>query len=378
MSIGHREFQIPRELFNGPGNSPNYFSLGFAMFFSSPDDLFPGLEREGLLRPPSILPPSVPNKSADTFVELLHLLRGYPLHIRDEEHRASLLKDCRYFNFKGLEQKLILCNLSFNQSRRRDEIYLLLEDVQKNGLALAPDHSSSSSSSSTVADPRAAWVAYSRPFLGDPPADLVFEVGDDATRLHFDPIPPSSSSFSSLSLDSSPWLPSSPSSSSSSLIPLRAEFFGERRIRLARLLELVALKLDPPAASAGSAFMNEGFVSAALGPEASVVLDGKPWEGASRGDIGKGGGGEGGEDDGGDIAAVLEDGVEPFRKRRRTEASSQGRGVGPWIVKRGQWRLRIRSGRDGKSAVECVLVAVKLEAVSCERESNAARGFLSG
>ena len=59
ISIGHREFQIPRDIFTGPGNSPNFFSLGFAVFFSTPDDLFPGLDREGLIRPPSILPPSV-------------------------------------------------------------------------------------------------------------------------------------------------------------------------------------------------------------------------------------------------------------------------------------------------------------------------------
>ena len=102
-SVGHREFQIPRELFAEPGNTPNFFSLGFAIFFSSPEDLFPGLDKEGLLRPPSIMPPSVPLRSAETFAEILHLLRGYPVTIRDETHRAELLRDARYFNFKGLE-----------------------------------------------------------------------------------------------------------------------------------------------------------------------------------------------------------------------------------------------------------------------------------
>ncbi|CRK41896.1 hypothetical protein BN1723_015987, partial [Verticillium longisporum] len=81
ISIGHREFQIPRELFNDPGNSPNFFTLGFAVFFSNPKDLFPGLEREHLIRPPSILPPSVPNRSADIFADLVHFLSGYPVHI---------------------------------------------------------------------------------------------------------------------------------------------------------------------------------------------------------------------------------------------------------------------------------------------------------
>src|SRR4051812_29548692 len=52
ISIGQREFRIPRELFSDPGNNPNYFSLGFAVFFSTPKELFPGLSRDGLLRPP--------------------------------------------------------------------------------------------------------------------------------------------------------------------------------------------------------------------------------------------------------------------------------------------------------------------------------------
>ncbi|RQM07660.1 hypothetical protein DH86_00001685, partial [Scytalidium sp. 3C] len=40
ISIGHRDFQIPREVFSDPGNSPNYFSLGFAVFFSTPTEVF--------------------------------------------------------------------------------------------------------------------------------------------------------------------------------------------------------------------------------------------------------------------------------------------------------------------------------------------------
>src|SRR5690349_20435485 len=83
-SVGHREFQIPRELFSDAGNSPNFFSLGFAVFFSSPDDLFPGLDKDGLLRPPSIVPPSIPGRSPEIFQEILHLLRGYPVHIPSE------------------------------------------------------------------------------------------------------------------------------------------------------------------------------------------------------------------------------------------------------------------------------------------------------
>ena len=35
IQIGERHFQIPKDIFSDPGNSPNFFSLGFAVFFST-------------------------------------------------------------------------------------------------------------------------------------------------------------------------------------------------------------------------------------------------------------------------------------------------------------------------------------------------------
>jgi hypothetical protein len=157
ISVGRREFQIPRDLFNDPGNSPNFFSFSLAVFFAEPKDIFPGPDKAGLIRPPSIVPPSVPGRSSDTFAELLLLLRGYPVHIRNEAHRATLLRDCRYFNFKGLEQRLVPHSLGFNQVRGRDEIVLRLEDLLKSGVSVAADP--------TVADPLAGWVSYARPYV---------------------------------------------------------------------------------------------------------------------------------------------------------------------------------------------------------------------
>jgi hypothetical protein len=49
-----------------------------------------------------------------------------------------------------------------------------------------------------------------------------------------------------------------------------------------------------------------------------------------------------------------------------------------WIVKTGQWRLRVRNARNGKGGIECVLVAVKIDAVSGELGRNMQRGFLAG
>ncbi|CAK7215894.1 hypothetical protein SBRCBS47491_002631 [Sporothrix bragantina] len=374
MSIGHREFQIPRDLFQDPGNLPNYFSLGFAVFFSSPDDLFPGLDREGLIRPPSILPPAVPGRSADTFEELLHLLRGYPVNIRDETHRETLLRDCRYFNFKGLEQKLIPHSLTYNQTRQRQEMALRIEDVLKSGISVAYEP--------TPPDPLAGWVNYARPFVDDKAAELVLEIGGENTKLHF--FPPPGTSLSPI-----------PGGHTG----IRAEFFRDTKIRISRLFEVIATKLNlPPTTqplgllmskggassqppSPGNTPLSEDLVRVVLEPETAITLDNRPF---ALPDVAT--------DDSETPDAIFSpnDAGEqpgPSRKRRRVDytALSGGSAAVPggsagtaWVVKTGQWRLRIQGVKNGKSAIECMLVGVKLDAVSSELARNQQRGFLGG
>ncbi|CAK7564500.1 MAG: hypothetical protein SEPTF4163_002394 [Sporothrix epigloea] len=363
MSIGHCEFQIPRDIFKDPGNLPNYFSLGFAMFFSSPDDLFPGLDREGLIRPPSIMPPAVTSRSAETFQELLHLLQGYPVNIRDEAHRQTLLRDCRYFNFKGLEQKLIPHALTYNQSRQRHEIALRIEDVLKSGISFAIEP--------TQLDPLAGWVNYARPFLLDKPAELVLEIGGENTKLRF-------------------FAPLETRSESRNRPGIRAEFFRDTKIRMARLREVVATKLNLPLETQPSGLLtsvfgssghllNEDAMSVMLVPETAITLDGQPhllpdeakdeahyWDMLlSRG--------------------TTDDNQNPTHKRRRvddtsssgnSEATSDSSTGTTWVIKTGQWRLRIQSVKSGTNAMECVLVGVKLDAISSELARNQQRGFI--
>ncbi|KAJ4307268.1 alpha-tubulin [Collariella sp. IMI 366227] len=203
-TVGGREFRIPRDLFtsaSGAGNTPNFFTLGFAAFFSSPDDLFPGLDRAGLLRPPSIVPPSVPGRSAEVFAQLLHLLRGYPVAIRDEEHRQELLRDC-------------------------------------------------------------------------------------------------------------------------------------------------------------SSLLSEDLIKVVLDPQASVVLDGKPWYQEVQ-----------------EVMLYGGDGGSEVMSRKRMRMESHG-GPEEWVVRTGQWRLRIQGTNNGKAPLECVLVAVKLDAFTSERARNVQRSFL--
>jgi hypothetical protein len=349
---------VPRNLFTDPGNSPNFFTLGFAILFSNPDDLFPGLDREGLLRPPSIQPPSIPGRSAEIFAELLHLLKGYPVNIRSEAHRAELLRDCRYFNFKGLEQKLIPHAISFNLARGKDEIVLRLKDVLKSGISVA--------SEPTPADPFASWVRYARPFVDERSYELVLEIGEEATRLRF---------------------PSSPDSQAGNgrmIVNATAEFLGETRSRMAKLLEIVATKLNLPptiqpipgfalahgevtsaSPTPGNTPLSEDWVKVVLDPDSSVVLNGKPWNPvvSEEADLPFG-------------ATASMEGME-LAPRKRKRVDEQGGGEpAEWVVRTGQWRVRIQGARNGKAAVECCLVAVKLDAFTSEQARNAQRSFL--
>jgi hypothetical protein len=193
VRIGGVPFQIPRDLFSAPGDSPNFFSLGFAHFFSTPSEAFPGLDRDALLRPPSIKPPSVPNRNGETFNELIQLLQGYNVEIRNSEHRSRLLRDARYFHLKGLEQKLIPCEISYNLRRQQSEILVRLEDIRQSGVSFIADKTSESdagsvngaqsinvspgpmnkvsspapSNASSSAVSRAGYVSYARPYTDD-------------------------------------------------------------------------------------------------------------------------------------------------------------------------------------------------------------------
>ncbi|TVY24138.1 Uncharacterized protein LHYA1_G007817 [Lachnellula hyalina] len=365
ISIGNREFQIPRELFSDPGNSPNYFSLGFAVFFTTPTEIFPGLSREGLLRPPSILPPSVPNRSAETFSEIMHLLRGYPLNIRNEDHRAELLRDCKYFHLKGLEQKLVRHSINFNLARRNEEITLRLEDVRQSGISVVghppPSSSPTPEASHTPQSGLVGFVNYARPFVDAKAYELVLEIGDERTMLHITThahTPPS----------------------------LRAEFFGDAKTRISRLFEVIATKLNLPTtqplgllmkrggassqpASPGNTPLNEGdHVQVSLGSESWVQLDGREWKGRDK-DIER--------DEGSSVSSSIIEEDHPRKRRRMGSGATSAFGDETWLVKTAQWRLRVQNARNGKGGVECVLVAVKINAVSGELGRNAQRMFLA-
>lgn len=126
IRIGGEPFRISRSLFNGPGNSPNFFTLGFSSFFGSeiapPSKIFK--------RPPSIAPPTVPQRSGELFRDLLKVFHGSVLDIKDENHRSLLLSECRYYRFLGLEQQLIAHSIHNNRIRNAEEIIIELTYIR--------------------------------------------------------------------------------------------------------------------------------------------------------------------------------------------------------------------------------------------------------
>ncbi|KAK5074229.1 hypothetical protein LTR64_006626 [Lithohypha guttulata] len=408
IQIGEQHFQIPKDLFSDPGNSPNFFSLGFAVFFSTPGEVFPGVDRRGLLRPPSITPPYVPGRSAATFAQLLHLLRGYPLPITNEVHREELLRDCRYFHLRGLEQRIIAHDISYNLERQQSEICLRIEDIKPSGISYKADNAENEQ------DVKGGWVQYARPFVDDDLNELVVEIGGETTVLDID--------------------------------DMRLDFHGLSKARVSSLIQVVANKMNlptnaplgamllqggegPARASPGHTPLSQDRIKVRFERATDISLDGARYEidraspllgqdmSHGRGRL---------DDTSEDSDAMSEDvsnvsvSLQHFRQESvqnpqlqpepdRTRASTQTRGAsqaglelgtntsrkrkrhtipppsqvntnGKWVIRCGQWRLRVQqSERDPvRGGYEIIFIAVKIDAFSEERARNVRRKFLGG
>jgi hypothetical protein len=420
IRIGGRPFQIPRDLFSAPGDSPNYFSLGFAQFFSTPSEVFPGLDRNSLLRPPSISPPSAPNKNSETFAELIRILQGYDVEIRSDEHRSQLLRDARYFHLKGLEQRLIPCEISFNLRRQQSEILIRLEDIRQSGISFSADkvpndsesnslssaHSThgASPSASKAASPapsltslgsaaKSGYVSYARPYT------------DDHARTNILVLEVSAKESSTL------YLPfSAPQSSSSSpILNLRATFHNSTLARITSLFSVIASKMGLPATqplglmylqtgsgvaaqpvSPANSGMSERRVRVRLDTDCAFEIDGAPAEigvdeSSSRIGIRR-------SSEAQRRVIQLQDRRESYHSQLDSEwlwggakadfdhgvlrADEEAAEV-EWIVKRAHWRLRVEPVEyEGERRMQVVLCGVKIEAFSVERRRNVERGFL--
>ncbi|KAL8869430.1 MAG: hypothetical protein Q9174_004278 [Haloplaca sp. 1 TL-2023] len=364
VEVGDQHFRVPRDIFSSPGDTPNYFTLGFTVFFSSPGDAFPGLNPRDLLRPPAIHPPHIPNRSPQVFAEILHMLRGYPLTIRNEDHRSQLLKDVRYYSLRGLEQKLIPHTITHNAARQVSEIVIRLEDIKPSQICISKDGDSSTSSSQTGQD--SGWVTYARPFVDEEQYQLILQTNDV------------------VSLD---------------LNTMRLTLFGSAKSRLKRLFETVANKLNLPVtaplglrmmAAEGAKVQPQASEITSLGEEkikvcidsdTHVILDGEDYD-LDQEHL------ENPQHYSGATTSSTIRADEQPRKRRRADSTAE---VKPqqviWTVNSSQWRLRLQpriatasdevEGSPTESPPEIILVAVKLDVTSSQKARNTQRSFLS-
>ena len=248
------------------------------------------------------------------------MLKGYEIEIRSDKHRQNLLRDARYFNFRGLEQRLITHRISFNSRKEVEEIEIRLEDVRQTGISFVADKDGVDGSERR--NNASGEVYYARPYVDDEPRGLILEIGDaDGVEVLLD-------------------------------VGGRIGGVGFERqtaARMRRLAGIVNEKIGLPALTARGGSKAAGEAASAtfglrceIGPEADVVIDKERWK------------------------IVCED------DEARMDVEKEGERERVWMVKKSQWRVKVGSLDSKKIYLE----AVKLEGYSCERARVEGRKFL--
>ena len=346
------------------------------------------------------------------------------MDIKNEAHRAQLLRDVRYFHLRGLEQKLIPCDISFNLKRNQPEILIRLEDIRQSGISFKPDITPSNSSSGSGSnDPstaghspgpgnpqspapsisaslsRAGTVAYARPYTDDHANTniLILEVSStESTTLHFPASAPKPTPETPLSLE------------------LRATFHSNTMARITSLFSVIASKMGLPAtqplglmmlASGGgvatqpispaNSGVSDRRVRIRISPDCYIEMDKTPVELGVDRESGRLGikrinaerrmkrvkvSEKGYEYDGDAEVGVSEwvwGGAKKTESQMQNEAGGEEEEVSDeWIVKRAHWRLRVEPVDGDGARMQVVLCGVRIEGYAAERSRNRERGFL--
>lgn len=133
-TIGGKSFKVPKSLFVRTGNYPNFFLMNFDSLLILADNR-KVIEKKAMIRPPPQKPVTAAARSAVLFADLMELLRGNTSVIKDDEHRKLLVKECRYYRFLELEQRILKHKLIYNPFLKGLEIMLNLNDLLSRGVA---------------------------------------------------------------------------------------------------------------------------------------------------------------------------------------------------------------------------------------------------
>jgi len=178
VNIGGETFQIPKSVFGQKGNSPNYFTVLYETLQADPF-----LNGKMLIRPPSMTPYKI-HRSPLLFKQLLYLLTGGIVDIKDENHRKQLIEEAKYYSFFALEQQLTKNDIRKNPFTLHEEIVINYNDIKKEGIINASNNN------------REALVQYSRPHYDCIGRDLVIQIVSAEVTLLID----ANDSFCSLSV----------------------------------------------------------------------------------------------------------------------------------------------------------------------------------
>jgi len=163
--VGSQSFKISRNLLMSSGNYPNYFTINYE---NTLVDKVKIIEQKNMLRPPPQLPPIVSNRSPKLFGELLEVMLGNHLIIQSDDHRQLLIRECKYYRFLELEQRIIKHSIINNPfSQNTQEIIINLKDLHYKGIF------NESPPDKTLEVP----LKYCRPYIvKEPRRNLIFQI----------------------------------------------------------------------------------------------------------------------------------------------------------------------------------------------------------
>ncbi|GMM34019.1 Mrx16 protein [Saccharomycopsis crataegensis] len=135
VNIGNKSFKISKKTMNSKGNFPNFFSIAYNTIFKDPTTLISNLD---LLRPPPQAPIVLIDRCDKLFEIILNYLQGYEVPIQCDDMRNKLMRECRYYRFLELEQRLVKHSITLNPFTIQEEITINLKDVKRKGLSVNP------------------------------------------------------------------------------------------------------------------------------------------------------------------------------------------------------------------------------------------------
>lgn len=216
--------------------------------------------------------------------------------MRREEHRRMLVRDARYFCFRGVEQGLVRCRVSSFLDERavREEIEIGLEDVRGSGISFVVDVEGGGK------EKLRGEVRYARPFVDDVGRRLVLEVGGEGVLR--------------VSMDCEGRIG-------------QVKFWGKTAARMRRLVGVVRVRAGLSLSEIEGRQGAPLSLLCTIGDEASVLVDEKRWK-------------------------VDEDCLDG-------DDMVLGQGEGEWIVKKSQWRIKAATCENGKLQLNLEAVKIE-------------------